>query len=185
MGGQPNQPAPPGFGTLGYVNPSYVNPQQSQQYMQQYEQMVAQGLAPEFAQQQQQLQDSSAARGISSSGAAGQLQSDLLGQQAAAYAQGIQPIISQGYGYSQQDLMANMGAANQASYYNAGTYNQYENELMSAYLNSFGPNTGVQGAYGSAIGGLGSTYGSVYGQGLAGQSAELGALGSGLGAGGF
>src|SRR5271165_852105 len=173
--------APAGFGTLGYVNPAYVDPQQSQAYMQQYEQMVAQGLAPQFQQQQQQLQDSSAARGISNSGAAGYLQSDLMGNQAAAYAQGISPIIQQGYGYSQQDLMGNQGAANAASYYNAGTYNNYLNELQTAYLNSFGPNTGVTSAYGSAVGGIGSAVSGAYQGAAGGEMGALGGLGQGLG----
>jgi hypothetical protein len=184
--GNQGQSAPYGFGTLGFVNPAYVNPAQNPAYMQQYEQLVAQGLAPQFAQQQQQLQDSSAARGISSSGAAGYLQSDLLGQQAAAYAQGISPIVQQGYGYNQQDIMANQGAANQASYYNAGTYNNYLNALQTAYLNSYGPNTGVTNAYGQAVGGIGSTVGGVYGSALGAEGQALGAAGTafGYGAGG-
>jgi hypothetical protein len=174
-------PAPAGFGTLGYVSPSYVDPTQSTAYMQQYEQLVAQGLAPQFAQQQQQLQDSTAARGISNSGAGAYLQGNLTGEQAAAYAQGISPIVQQGYGYTQQDLMANQGAANAASYYNAGTYNNYLNELQTAYLNSYGPNTGVTSAYGSAVGGIGSTVGGAYAGAEQGQGAALGGIGQGLG----
>lgn len=184
-GGWGNTPpysvAPQGFGTLGYVNPAYANPNQTNAYMQQYEQLVAQGLAPQFAEQQQQLQDSSAARGISSSGAAGYLQSDLLGQQAAAYAQGISPIVQQGYGYTQQDILANQGAANQASYYNAGTYNNYLNSLESAYLNSFGPNTGVTNAFGAGVAGIGNAVGSTYEGALGAEGSALGGIGQGLG----
>lgn len=195
-------PAPQGFGTLGYVNPAYadptqnqVNPAQNTAYMQQYEQLVAQGLAPQFAQQEQYLQDSDAARGISNSGAASYLQGNLLGQQGAAYANAISPIVQQGYGYTQQDimsnqgvaqqdLMANQGAANAASYYNAGTYNNYLDALQSAYLNSFGPNTGVTNAFGTAVGGIGQTVGGVYQGELALQQQELQAAAAAAGAGG-
>lgn len=173
---------PQGFGTLGYVNPSYVNPQQSQQYMDQYEQLVSKGLQPTFQQEDQQLQDSNAARGISNSGAASYLQSDLLGEQAGVVAGAQAPIVSQGYGYTQQDLQGNQQAANAASFYNAGTYNNYENELMTGYLNSFGPNTGVSSAYGEGIGGIGSTVGGVYGSALQGEGSALGGLGEGFGA---
>lgn len=176
-----NGPPPSGFGTLGFVNPAYVDPKQTQAYMDQYEKLFRQAVAPQFQEQQSQEQDQLAARGISSSGAGQYLMNDLLGQQASATAQGLMPIVQQGYGYTQQDLMGNQAAANQASYFNAGTWNNYLQGLESAYLGSFGPNPGVEAAYGSAVGGLGNTYGSIYGSALGEQGQALGAAGAAAG----
>jgi len=108
-----------------------VDPNQNQAYLQQFEGAVGAGLNPMFQQQDQALQDQMAARGISSSGAAQYLSNNLMGQQAGAYANAIQPMIGQEAGYTQQDIAANQGnrqatnfanqnAANTASGANSG-----------------------------------------------------------------
>lgn len=110
----------------GYAatNAALVDPQQSQQYLQEYERLTAGALAPQFQQQQSQLQDSLSARGISHSGAAGELEGNLRGQQSAAYAAAISPMVQQGYGYSQADIAANQGNRQQANLANQGTQQQ-------------------------------------------------------------
>jgi len=172
-----NGPPPNGFGTLGFVNPSYVDPNQNQAYMNQYEQLFRQSVEPYYKEQQLAEQGQLAGRGISNSGSGQYLMNDLMGQQAASTAQGLMPIVQQGYGYTQQDLQGNQNAANQASYFNAGTWNNYQQGLEQAYLGSYGPNAGVEAAYGSAVGGLGNTYGSIYGSALGEQGQALGSAG--------
>lgn len=211
-------------------NAALVNPNQNMAYMQQYEQLLGTSLAPQFQSQDQSLSDQLAARGLTTSGSGQYLQNQLYGQQAAALASGLQPIVSQGYGYTQQDIQGNQGAQNQfglanlgygnqalgtnaayaqqanlanagasneanilnANYYNQdrtanyGAYNNFQNELLglgsgqlsaeqAAYLNSFGPNSGVTSAYGNALTGANNAYSSVYGNALAQQTAELNA----------
>jgi hypothetical protein len=180
------------FGNTPYVDPAYINPQQNEAYMQQYEQLYAEMLGPQFAQQDQQLQDSDAARGISSSGAAGYLQGNLMGNQAGALAGGLTPIVQQGYGYEQQDTMANAQYANEATLTNANFYNQdrnanfnaynnYQNELTGAYLGTLGPNAGVGNLFGESINGQNQGYLSAYEMEMQQQDAELGLAGDALG----
>jgi hypothetical protein len=205
-------PAPvQAFGALPSVTPTYANaatvdPAQSGQYMDEYAGLLGTALGPEFAQQQSQLQDSDAARGISNSGAASYLQGNLEGQQAAAYAGALEPIVSQGYSYSQADTAANQANTQQANITNAGAanaatgtnaayyasalgtnesdYNNYLNELfgagtsesgseLSAYLNSFGPNTGVTSAITTGEQSQGNIYGNIYGTAQQGASSNL------------
>jgi hypothetical protein len=188
-----------------YATAATVNPQQSQQYLDQYEGVVQSALAPTFAQQDEDLQTSLAARGISSSGAAAQLQTQLQGQQAAAVASADEPLISAEAGYSQADIAANQaneqavntgnaGASNTADLANAElqqgditdnfqAYNNYVNELFgagvndqsaleTAYLNSYGPSTGVESGYTESLGGEDTVFGSTYGSATqAGNSA--------------
>jgi hypothetical protein len=136
--------------------------------------------------------------------------------QQAGYTQGD---ITQNQSNEQAVNLANAGAGNIASatnagYYdqaltgNANSYNSYLSTLeqqgyntgdqaYEAYLGSFGPNSGVTGAYGTAVGQTGSEYGSTlssaqaaqnaaYGQlfGTAGELATGGASGAAAGAGG-
>lgn len=199
------------FGGTPTVNPTYANaamvdPNQNLAYMQQYEQLLGTSLAPQFQSQDQQMADQLAARGLTTSGAGQYLTNQLYGQQAAALATGLQPIVSQGYGYSQQDIQGNQAYQNQANFANAGAsneadvlnaqlynqdryanygaYNNFENELLglgggqlsaqqAAYLNSFGPSTGVESAYGSALTGMQNAYGSVYGQAVNSQNQQM------------
>ena len=193
------------FGGLPTVSASLVDPNQNNAYLQQYENALQTALNPTFQQQDQQLADSNAARGITSSGAGAYLQGNLQGQQAGAVASGTLPLIQQGYGYTQQDLQGNQQAQNAATginaagYYNealtgnANAYNSYEQELLGlggsnlsalegTYLGSYAPNSGVESGFGTAIGGIGSTYGSVYGAGQSGENAALGAAGTAAGA---
>lgn len=121
-------PAPiSSFGPLPSVTPTYgsatlatspgsptantVDPNQNQAYLQQYSQLLATQLAPQFQAQQQTLQDQAAARGLTG-GAAQYGEDQLLGQQASALAGATQPIVSQAYGYTQQDIGANQNAIN-------------------------------------------------------------------------
>jgi hypothetical protein len=123
-------------------------------------QQNAQALAPQFAQQQQQLQDSNAARGISSSGAAGYLQGNLLGGQASALAQADAPITSQGYGYSQQDLTNNAANQQQTNLFNAGQGTQ------NSQYNASAANTAAQdnaGYYNGALGYNANAYNNYLG----------------------
>jgi hypothetical protein len=207
------------FGAIPQVAPTYanattVNPQQSQQYLNQAEGLEAQALAPTFQQQQMQLQDSDAARGISNSGAAGYLQGNLQGQQASALASADAPMVAQGYSYSQSDIAANQNAQNTANltnaaasnaaantnagYYasavgtNAANYNNYlsalnaqgdtqSNALLSAYLNSFGANTGVTSAINTSEAGASNVFGSTYGAAQQNENQELTDAGLALG----
>jgi hypothetical protein len=123
------------FGNLPSVSPTYssyaaqvgpnlIDPNQSGQYAQTAYSENAAALAPTFQQQQQNLQDSDAARGISSSGAAAQLQGNLLGQQSATLAGADEPITAQGYGYSQADLVGNQAAQIGTGEFNSGQQQQ-------------------------------------------------------------
>jgi hypothetical protein len=134
-------------GAAGY-NAATIDPNQSQSYMNAAYAQNAQALAPQFAQQQQQLQDSSAARGISSSGAAGYLQGNLLGGQASALAQADSPLTQQGYGYNQQDLTSNQAAQNAAGQFNAGNQQQTNFANQNA-LNTAGQFNSAQGTQNS------------------------------------
>lgn len=230
------------FGGTPTVNPTYahsanqqyltgnaaqINPNSAQSYLNQYGNVLGMGLAPEFQQQQAALAQSNAARGITNSGAAGQLESNLLGQQAGAYANAYAPMVGQAFGYQQSDLtgnaanqqqmaLANLGFGNaalgatagyqqqanlsnqsasneanlmNANYYNqdrytnAGAYNSFMNELFgqgaslygsdtSAYLNSFGPQTGVTNAMNANLQGQQGAYSSVYGQAIGAQQQQ-------------
>ena len=75
---------------------------------------------------------------------------------------------------------------------NATTYNNYltnlenqgyntSNEAYTAYLNSFGPNSGVTSGYNGAVGAIGNSATGAYDSTIAGQGAALGALGQGVG----
>jgi hypothetical protein len=116
-----------------------VDPNQSKAYMDAAYAQEAQALAPQFQQQQMNLQDSSAARGISSSGAAGELQGNLLGQQASALAAADAPITQQGYQYSQNDIAQNQanqqqsGLANQQADIATGEYNSSQQQQNNQY----------------------------------------------------
>lgn len=88
-----------------------VDPNQNNAYLTQYSNLLATSLAPQFQAQQQTLQDQAAARGLTG-GAAQYGEDQLLGQQASALAAGTQPIVSQAYGYTQQDIQGNQAAQN-------------------------------------------------------------------------
>lgn len=213
-------PAPyQAFGSIPQIDPTYysaalADPFQQQQYLKQYDTLYTKGLQPFFNQQQLGLSQDLAARGISDSSAASYNMGNLEGQQAGQVAQGEAPMVSQAFGYTQQDVLANQAAtnaarqygadaANQAALTNANFYNQAvtgnqaaynwylqqlygsgANEqmaLLSAYLNSFGPQTGVTNAMGQELGGMGNIYGDIYGSALQGQGSSFGGLGAGLG----
>lgn len=209
------------FGGTAQVAPTYANaatidPANAQSYLNQYEGALYSSLQPGFEQQDQQLAQSNAARGITNSGSAGQLEGNLYGQQAAALASGMTPLVSQGFGYAQQDVtgnaanqqtvnLANAGYGNTASMYNANAYNtdvnanasaynNYQNELLgygsgeqnallSAYLNSYGPNTGVESVANTGAGNTGSVYGNVFNQQLQNEQQTFNDIGTGFGQG--
>lgn len=197
-------PAPiQAFGPTPQVAPSFANPQDPYGYYTQYTGLLSQGMQPYFQQQQQQLDEDLRARGIQNSGAAGYLEGNLLGQQGATLASQSAPFLSQAFGYGQQDILSNQGAANAANYYNAGqfgnaetqnfdAYNNYQQQLLglgagqfgnlqAAYLNSYGPNTGVTSAYNNALSNTGNIYGNVYSSAAQGQGTALGGAFGGLG----
>lgn len=137
------------FGQLGYVAPTYANaatvdPNSSAQYLAQYEQATQNALNPTFQQQQLQLQEANAARGISNTGAAGYLQGNLQGQQGATLSAAYSPLINAAMGYNQQDVaqnaaqqqaanLQNATAATDTSALNAGTYNTALNTNAQDY----------------------------------------------------
>jgi hypothetical protein len=55
------------------------------------------------------------------------------------------------------------------------------NEAYTAYLNSFGPNSGVTSGYNGAVSGIGNAASGAYNSTIAGQSATLGSLGGAAG----
>ena len=88
---------------------------------------------------------------------------------------------------------ANAASATNAGYYdqaltgNATTYNDYlatlesqgyntSNEAYTAYLNSFGPNSGVTSAYTGAAGTAGGAYANAYNTSVAGEDQAASAL---------
>jgi hypothetical protein len=107
-----------------------VNPTQNDSYLKQYESLLNTTMQPQFQAQNQSLQDSLAARGISSSGSAAYLQNQLSGQQASALAAATSPLVQQGYGYTQADIAANQSNQQQTGLYNAG--NQQQTGLYNA-----------------------------------------------------
>jgi len=121
---------------------------------------VAQGEAPmvqqAFAQTQQDVLANQAARNSANS-------SNAAASNAAAAANA---------NYYNNAVTGNMDAYNQ--YQNAlfGGGSNWENSLLSAYLNSFGPQTGVTNALGQELAGEASAYSSAN----AGQDQTLGAL---------
>ena len=208
------------FGNIPQIDPSYysavnASPFQQQKYLSQYDKMYAAGLQPTFNQQDLAQSQDLASRGITDSSAASQTMGDLYAQQGGQIAQGEAPMVQQAFGQTQQDILANQAAQNQASATNAGAsnaaaaanagyynqavtgnenaYNSYQsalfgagagqnNALLSAYLNSFGPNTGVTNAMGNEN--LGGIYGDSVYSAQALQAAELKDAGQAAGASG-
>lgn len=207
------------FGNIAQIDPSYysavnANPFQQQQYLKQYNQLYTAGLQPTFNQQDLALNQNLASRGIGDSSAANYNLGQLYAQQGGQIAQGEAPMVQQAFAQTQQDVLANQAAQNQAaatnaaagnasSLANAGFYNQavtgneaaynsylqslygsgvgQQNSLLSAYLNSFGPQTGVTNALNGAESGVGNTYSNIYGSALQGEGSALGGIGQGLG----
>jgi hypothetical protein len=224
------------FGNIPTIDPTYwqangynaaqANPFQQQQYLNEYDKMYQRGMAPFFKNQQLALNQDLAQRGIQGSAASTYNMGNLLGQQAGVIAQGEAPMVQQAFGQTQQDILANQAAIDQArqfgaqsqneanasnaaasnqatnanaQYYydianqNAGLYNQYQNQLfgagtneqqalMAAYLNSFGPNTGVTNAFGTGMSGVMNAYSDIYGNAMNQQSQGMGGLGAMFGA---
>lgn len=154
------------YSSTGYA-PALVDPSQSAGYLAQSEAM----LQPEFDKQSQALDQSLAARGILNSGAAVQAQNDLAGTQTAQ----LVPLVSQGYGYAQQDLTGNQTAENTALGFNASGANTAAstNAASTNAINEFNANnylgttTGDQSAYNTYLAGLEQS-GLSYGTGLVG-----------------
>ena len=176
--------APAGVQAFGPT--PYINPQNSQQYLREYEAALQKAMGPQFKQQNLQLAQQNAARGITNSGAASYLQGNLLGQQAGALATADEPLIGQAMGNTQSDIMANAAAYNQDRYANFNDYNSYLNELFGAgqqtqsqleeaLLGSYGPNAGVGSMFGTAESGMNQAYTNVFDEMLASQGQALGA----------
>ena len=145
----------PTYGTAATTNAATVDPAQSQYYMQQAYSQNAAALAPQFQQQQMNLQDSSAARGISNSGAASELQGNLLGQQSSALAAADSPITQQGYGYSQSDIAANQANQQATNFANQSAQNTFGLANQAAANNATGTNANY---YNQALTGNATSY---------------------------
>jgi hypothetical protein len=104
-----------------------VDPNQNQVYLTEYESAVQNALAPQEAQQNEQLAEQDAARGITDSGSAAYLSGNLQGQQIGAYSSAIEPLIGEEAQNTQSDIVANQ--ANQETAYN----NQYQGYLNSVF----------------------------------------------------
>lgn len=87
----------------------------------------------------------------------------------------------------------NAGYYDQAVTGDATTYNNYlstiegqgyntSNEAYTAYLNSFGPNSGVTSSFGGAVQGIGNAATGAYDSSVAGEGAALGGIAGGAGA---
>jgi hypothetical protein len=115
-----------------YIDPNTAYAQEQTMYNQQ-----AAALAPQFQQQQSQLADANAARGITNSGAGGQLQANLYGQQAGVLSGADAQFTSQGAGFNQQDLLANQQTGNQFALanQNAGMQAQTTNSELAQGVN--------------------------------------------------
>jgi hypothetical protein len=118
-----------------------------------------------------------------------QTQQDVLANQAATNA-------AREYGATAANTAAatNAGYYNQAVTGNQAAYNNYlqtlygsganeQQSLLAAYLNSFGPQTGVTNAMGSELSGLGGVYGGIYDSTLAAQGQAAAGAGQAAGAG--
>ena len=137
------------FGQLGQINPTYagaasIDPNSAQAYYNQYAQMLQQSLAPYNQQQDQQLQSDMAARGVQNSGTGSYLMGNLQGQQQANLAGQLAPMVSQAFGYQQNDLTGNAANQQQANIYNAGQANAatgqnvgYYNQALGQYGNQY------------------------------------------------
>lgn len=117
----------------GMVTGASIDPAQSNDYLNQNMNLLQSELAPQFAQQNEGLNEQLASRGIFNSGASQQAATDLGQKQTATLAGAQQPLISQGYGYQQSDLQQNAANAQAASLANQGTQttqNDYAAQLQ-------------------------------------------------------
>ena len=133
--------------------------------LQQYAQLAQSTLAPQFQQQNQQLQAQLAQNGIFNSSAAGQAETNLMGNQDAALSSAISPLVADFANFYQQDQtgnaanrqaanaanfqggldvgFANQNATNNANSTNASTYgNIVQGDLNAANTYLQGLNTG-------------------------------------------
>lgn len=179
-------------GSIADVSPTYVNPANANSYYQQYSNMLASSMQPYNQQQSQALEGQLASSGIQNSGAAGYLQGNLAAQQQANLTSADTQFLNTAFGYNQQADLANAGYANAASDLNASSYNTYQNELLgyganeqnellSAYLGTYEPNSEVGSLYGEGLSGELGGYGNIYSSALQGEGSALGGAASGLG----
>jgi len=124
---------------------------------------------------------------------AGYVQGDISGNQAALNASGqynasnIQGTNEFNAAEGTAASGTNAGYYDQAVTGNATTYNNYlstlegqgyntSNEAYTAYLNSFGPNSGVTSGYNAATTGIGNAATGAYDSSIAGEGAALGGI---------
>jgi len=118
----------------GY-NASLVDPYGANQAYNQYTGLLQQSMAPQFQQENQNLQSDLAARGISDSGAASYEMGNLQAQQGATLAASEAPFVQQMYGYQQGDVSANQQAQNASSQFGASALNSAASANQAAYNN--------------------------------------------------
>jgi hypothetical protein len=118
----PNAPSNVALGSASLVDPS-----QQQGYLNQYSNLLGTQLAPYFQQQQQQTEDQNRGRGLT--GGAAQYNTDLVTQgQSSAFASALQPMVSQAYGYTQQDIQGNQNAQNAFGMANQSALNAFNSQ---------------------------------------------------------
>lgn len=187
--GQQQQPQGPNFapkpwqsfGQVPYITPYQITPDQYAQFVPQLFTAMQTSMQPFFNQEQDQLNQSYAGRGLLQSGTAAQGYNDLLNQQFATLLGGVIP-------QAQQAVGANVGAQNVANAANAGMYsnvvgqnmgqyNNYLNQLMGGYLGSYGgPQSGIYNILGQGAGAAGNAYSNAYGNAASGYGGLSGAF---------
>jgi hypothetical protein len=178
------------FGAVPYVNPALstaakVDNSQLPGALSAYEQQLQTSLAPTFQQQGQQMTADLASRGLLDSSAAAQAQGNLQGNQAAALAGGIEPLIGKFADFynsnnqlnasnEQQTGVQNQSALNVGNAYNSELYKSVTSgnqQDQNGYLKALwdlqnGSNTGLaNGVLGSYDPNNNGTT-SILGQGL-------------------
>jgi hypothetical protein len=125
----------------------------------------------------------------------GDEQADVAANQAALNSAGVFNASAQNTASGANAAAANAATGANASAYNSdvlanyNAYNAYQNELLglgaqdqgalqSAYLNSFGPQSGVTSAYGTSIGDAGSAANNAFAGSQAATASEFGTLGT-------
>lgn len=115
-------------------------------------------LQPQFDQQKEQLNEQLNARGIFNSGAAQQMQTDLTGQQDAALAGGISPLIQQFAGYWNQAQGQNAQLRQEANAGNAASANAMNGQNADYYYNTLTGNANNYNGFLNNLFGLGTGY---------------------------
>lgn len=140
------------FGSVPYVqaattNAASVDNSSLPGALQGYEGAVNSAMAPQFQQQQDQLNSGLAQRGIYNSSAGQELQNNLTGQQDAALSSAYEPLIAQFAGDYNANNQLNAQMEQQASLANQGAYNNANTTNAQAYGTAVGANYDAYNQY--------------------------------------